>query len=303
MRVVLAGASGLIGNALVDALRPHGHEVSTLVRRPTDDPASAPWNPERGRVDDAFLADADAVVCLSGAGVGDHRWTARYKEQIRASRVDTVGTLARALARIDGPRVFLAASAVGYYGDTGDTVVTEESPSGEGFLAAVCREWEAAADPARQAGVRVAHLRTGLVLAPEAALIKRLRLVARLGVAGPLGSGRQFMPWISMADQVGAIEFLLTADVAGPVNLTAPEPVRNAEFMKTLARLLHRPAVLPTPAFGLRLVLGEFAGDILTGQRARPAVLEQAGYSFRDRDLEAALRAALTDRGADKLRS
>src|SRR3954454_23132403 len=140
MRVVLAGASGLIGTALADALRAHGHQVKTLVRRPTDDPASATWDPERGRVDDAFLADADAVVCLSGAGVGDHRWTTAYKEQIHGSRVDTVGTLARALARIDGPQVFLAASAVGYYGDTGDTVATEQSPSGQGFLASVCRD-------------------------------------------------------------------------------------------------------------------------------------------------------------------
>ncbi|MGN6605787.1 MAG: TIGR01777 family oxidoreductase [Jatrophihabitans sp.] len=298
MRVVVAGASGLIGTALVDSLRAHGHTVRSLVRRATSDPDSSTWDPARGEVDHEFLRASDAVVCLSGANVGAHRWTETYKQKILDSRVQTVGTLATALAALaragqGGPRVFLAASAVGYYGDGGDARITEQSPQGSGFLADVCRQWEAAAEPARAAGVRVAHLRTGLVLSSQGDLLKRLKLVTKLGVAGRLGSGQQFMPWITLADEIGAIEFLLTADVAGPVNLTGPHPVRNAEFIKTLGSLLHRPTVLPTPAFALKLALGEFAQDTLTGQQAVPQVLLDAGYRFQHDELEPALRWAL----------
>lgn len=293
MEVVLAGASGLIGTALQAELRQAGYRVKTLVRHPVSGPDVDSWDPEQGLVDPDFLASADAVICLSGVNVGDKRWTDAFKRQLTASRLDTVGTLARSLARHPGPRVLVAASAVGYYGDGGDATITEASPSGHGFLADLCRQWEAAADPARAVGVRVAHLRTGLVLSGDGGLLKQLKLVTQAGVAGRLGSGRQYMPWISLADEVGAIRFLLENEVAGPVNLTAPHPVRNAEFMKTLGHVLRRPTVLPTPAFALRLVLGELAEDALTGQRAVPDVLTSAGYSFRHADLEPALRWAL----------
>jgi uncharacterized protein (TIGR01777 family) len=293
VRIVLAGASGLIGSALGSSLRADGHEVTTLVRRPGSGPDAARWDPAAGQLDPAVLAGADAVVCLSGAGVGDRRWTPAYKRLIRQSRVDTVGTIARTLAEHGGAPVLLAASAVGYYGDTGDRTVDEDAPSGSSFLAGVCRDWEAAADPARAVGVRVTHLRTGLVLARDGDLLKRLSLLTKAGVAGPLAGGRQFMPWIALADEVGAIRFLLETDVAGPVNLTAPTPVRNAEFTRTLGRVLHRPTVLPVPGVAVRLALGEFAGEVLGGQRAVPRRLLAAGFEFEHTDLAAALRAEL----------
>jgi uncharacterized protein (TIGR01777 family) len=294
MRIVLAGASGLIGEALKAELRSHGHQVDVLVRHDTGSQPPAPgtdsWDPSTDRVDPNFLAGADAVVCLSGVGVGDHRWTDSYKKKIVASRVDSVGTLARSLAQYEGPRTFIVASAVGYYGDTGDEVVREDHPPGDSFLSSVCRQWEAAADPAREAGVRVVHLRTGLVLSADAALVKRLKPIALLGAAGKLGSGQQYWPWISLADQVAATRFLIEHDVAGPVNVTGPAPVRNAEFMAVLGRILHRPTVLPTPGFAIRAVLGQFAEDVLTGQNAIPAVLTEAGFEFQHQDVESALR-------------
>lgn len=294
MRVVLAGASGLIGTALAALLRERGHEVKTLVRGGSaHGPDVDTWDPSRGLVDPDFLADADAVVCLSGVGVGDHRWTDSYKQQILSSRVDTVGTIARSLAEYGGPRVLVCASAVGYYGDTGDRLIEEDAPAGSSFLAGVCVQWEHAADPAREAGVRVAHLRTGLVLSSEGGLLRQLKPLVQLGVAGRLGSGKQYMPWISLRDEVRAIEFVLTHDLSGPVNLTAPAPVTNAEFIRTLGRQLHRPTVLPAPAFALRIVLGEFAGEVLGGQRAVPASLIRAGFAFEHESLDAAFRWAL----------
>lgn len=293
MEVVLAGASGLIGGALRAELGAGGHRVKQLVRHETSTPDTDSWDPAAGRVDPDFLADADAVVCLSGVGVGAKRWTESYKQQIRQSRVDSVATLARSLAEYGGPRVLLCASAVGYYGDTGDRLVEEDAPSGSSFLADVCRQWEAAADPARAAGVRVTHLRTGLVLADDSELMKRLKPLVRLGVAGKLGNGRQYFPWITLRDEIRAITFLLDHDIAGPVNLTAPAPVTNAEFTTTLGRVLHRPTVLPAPAVGIRLVLGEFAGEVLGGQRAVPAALTAAGFEFEHTDVETGLRWAL----------
>ena len=293
MRVVLAGASGLIGAALKTQLREHGHRVDVLLRHATTEPGTDSWDPAHDRVDPNFLAGADAVVCLSGVGVGDHRWTDSYKKQIVQSRVDSVGTLARSLAEFPGPRALICASAIGYYGDTGDEVVREDHPPGETFLSGVCRQWETAADPAREAGVRVVHLRTGLVLAGSGGMLKRLKPIALLGAAGKLGSGRQYWPWISLADEVAAIRFLVERDVTGPANLTGPAPVRNAEFMDVLGRVLHRPTVLPTPALAIKAVLGEFAEDVLTGQNAVPAVLTDAGFDFRHPDVESALRWAL----------
>lgn len=294
MRVVLAGASGLIGTALQASLRADGHGVTTFVRHAPDGGDEARWAPERREIQPDALAGADAVVCLSGAGIGDHRWTDSYKNVLRQSRLDSVATLATAMtASDDGPRVLLSASAVGYYGDTGDRVVDESAPRGAGFLAELCEDWEAATRPAEEAGIRVAHLRTGLVLSGAGGLVKRLKPIVSLGVAGRLGSGRQYLPWISLADEIGAIRFLLEHEISGPVNLTGPDPVRNAEFVATLARLVHRPAIVPTPAFALRIVLGEFAQDTLTGQRAVPAALLAAGFTHQHTDLESALRWAL----------
>jgi uncharacterized protein len=293
VEVVLAGASGLIGSALRQSLRASGHQVKTLLRHPTSEPDEDSWDPAADLLDPDFLAGSDAVVCLSGVGVGAHRWTDSYKRQIRTSRVDSVGTVARSLAEYGGAGVLIAASAVGYYGDTGDRVVTEDDPAGSTFLAAVCTEWEAAADPAREAGVRVAHLRTGLVLSQDGGLLKRLKPIAQSGVAGKLGSGEQYMPWISLHDEVRAIEFLLAHEVSGPVNLTGPAPVPNTQFMAVLGHVLHRPTVVPAPGFALRAVLGEFAEDVLTGQRAVPAVLTDTGFEFEHTDLESALRWAL----------
>jgi uncharacterized protein (TIGR01777 family) len=293
MQVVVAGASGLIGGALRDSLRRDGHDVKTLVRHPTARDGEDSWDPAAGLVDPDFLAGADAVVCLSGVGVGDHRWTDSYKKQIVQSRVDSVGSLARSLAEYGGPRVLIAASAVGYYGDAGDAIVDEQSPAGDSFLSEVCRQWEAAADPAREAGVRVVHLRTGLVLAKDGGLVKRLGRFVKAGVGGRLGSGSQYMPWISLTDEIAAIRFLLEHDIAGPVNLTGPAPVRNAEFTKVLGRALHRPTIFPVPGFAAKVALGEFAEDVLGGQRALPKRLLDAGFEFTHTDLESALRAEL----------
>lgn len=294
MRVVLTGASGLIGVALGDSLRADGHAVTTLVRRAPTGPDEARWAPDRRELDPAVLAGADAVVCLSGAGVGAHRWSDSYKAELRSSRTDSVGTVAATMAGMDdGPRVLVSASAVGYYGDTGDRQVDEAAPRGGGFLAGLCEEWEAATRPADDAGLRVARTRTGLVLSGSGGLLRRLRPVVGLGIGGRLGSGRQFMPWISLADVIRAIRFLLEHEVSGPVNVTGPAPVRNAELIATLARLMHRPALVPTPGIALRIVLGEFAQDTLTGQRAMPMKLLAAGFVHEHADIETALRWAL----------
>jgi uncharacterized protein (TIGR01777 family) len=297
VEVVLAGASGLIGSALKASLLRDGHRVKTLLRRPASGEDVDSWDPGRGRLDPDFVRDADAVVCLSGAGVGDHRWTDSYKRQILQSRVDSVATVARTLADLAGegrgPRVLIAASAVGFYGDTGDRIVDEDSPPGDTFLSEVCVQWEAAADPARAAAVRVTHIRSGIVLAEGGGALKRLVPLVKAGVGGRLGSGKQYMAWISQTDETAAIRFLLEHDVAGPVNLTGPSPVSNAEFTKTLGRRLHRPTLFAVPGFAARLALGEFSEDVLTGQRATPARLLDAGFEFTHSTLDAALAAEL----------
>ena len=293
MHIVLAGASGLIGSALVASLRRDGHDTVVLVRRPAAHRNESQWAPDRGEVDAAALANADAVVCLSGAGVGDKRWSTAYKQTLTSSRLDPVGTLANALAAGAGPGVLVCASAVGYYGDTGDTIVDESAPRGAGFLAELCEKWEAAAAPARESGIRVAHLRTGLVLTSDGGLLKRLKPIALLGMAGRLGTGRQYMPWISMSDEIAAVRHVIDGDLAGPINVTGPDPVTNAEFMAALGRAVHRPTVVPTPEFALRLALGEFASDTLTGQRAVPARLVESGFEHEHRDIDSALAWAL----------
>jgi len=294
MKIAVTGSSGLIGSALVPRLAADGHEVLRLVRRTPRTADEHRWEPAHHRLPPGLLDDVDAVVNLAGVGVADHRWTAAHKEAVLCSRVDATTTVSEAFAAAASAdpgraRVLLSASAVGFYGDTGDRVVEEDGPAGSDFLADVCVAWEAATAPAVDAGIRVATLRTGLVLA-RGGLLGRLAPLFRLGVGGKLGNGRQYMPWISLADQVDAIRFLLTAPVSGPVNLTAPTPVTNAAFTAALADVVHRPALLTVPGIALQVVLGEFARvGALAGQRAVPAALQAAGYRFSVTDLRTAL--------------
>jgi uncharacterized protein (TIGR01777 family) len=297
MRILMAGASGFLGTRLADRLRGAGHDVTLLVRRPAQRPDEATWQPSQGQLDPHLVAGMDAVINLAGAGVGDKRWTAAYKGLIRSSRVDSTGTIARTIAQLpaeDRPRTLLQSSAVGWYGDTGDREVTEEAPAGSGFLADVCRVWEAAARPAEDAGVRVALLRTGLPLDTDGGLLKPQMLPFRLGVGGKLGGGRQWVPWMALVDWLAAVDFLLDRDdIAGPVNLVGPEPVTNATFTEVFGRLLGRPTVMPIPSLALHVVLGEFAGEALRSQRVIPAVLSRTGFRWTHPTLESALRAAL----------
>lgn len=293
MRVVVAGASGLIGSALVSSLRSQGHEVLQLVRRAATNGEQRQWNPAAGTVDEGTFTGADAVVNLGGAGIGDKRWSGSRKQEIRDSRLAPTDVLARAVAR-EGVPVFLSASAVGYYGDTGPSEVTERSPAGGGFLAEVCVDWEEATAPAAEAGARVARLRTGLVLAPHGGLLGKLRPLYKLALGGRLGDGKQYYSWISLADEVAAMTFVLeNSAVSGPVNLTGPEPVTNAEFNGALGRALGRPAPWVVPGFAIKALIGEFGQEgVLAGQRVRPTVLEAAGYRFQHPTVEAALHYA-----------
>jgi uncharacterized protein len=265
------------------------------VRRPSTGPAETEWHPERGDLDAAAVADVDTVVCLSGARIGPKIVFPAYRRTVLSSRVDTTATLAGAVAAAPRkPATFVVASAVGYYGDTADRVIDESAPAGEGLLATICAEWEAAAQPARDAGVRVVHLRTGLLLAREGGLVRSLKPLVWLGLAGRIGSGRQFMPWIAMNDEISAIRFLLDRDdIVGPVNLTGPAPVRNAELIKTMATMMHRPAVLPVPALAVRLALRDAAPDLLGGQRAVPEKLTAAGFHFTHPTVRSALSSVL----------
>lgn len=295
MRIAVTGSTGLIGSALVRSLRADAHEVVRFVRRPPAAGDEARWDPARGYVDPAGLAGCRAVVHLAGAGVGEHRWTPAYKKVIRDSRVLGTAALARALAALDEPpAVLVSGSAVGYYGDTADRVVDEDAPAGHGFLPSVCVEWEAAAAPARAAGIRTAFARTGLVVAREGGAWGRLFPVFRAGVGGRLGHGRQYWSYISLHDEVAALRHIIdTPGLEGPVNLTAPEPLTNRQVTAAMSRVLHRPALLPVPAPALRIALGEFAGDVLGSQRARPARLLRSGFVFRHPGIEDAIRAAL----------
>jgi hypothetical protein len=299
MRILTAGVSGFLGTRLVDRLTADGHEIVRLVRHPPRKPGEVQWNPAAGQLDPAALAGVDAVINLAGAGVGDRRWTDGYKEVLRSSRVDSTATLATTIAGrppADRPKVLLNASAIGWYGDTDDRAVEEDAPAGDGFLPDLCRVWEAATGPAEDAGVRVVRLRTGLPLHRDGGLLKPQLLPFKLGIAGRLGSGRQWLPWISLADWLSATALLLARDdIAGPVNVVGPAPVTNAEFTRDLAAALHRPAVIPIPGFALQIVLGEFAIEALKSAKVLPGVLSRAGFGYQHRDLPAALRAALTE--------
>ena len=294
MRVAITGASGLIGSALVPALRARGDDVVRLVRRAPSAPDEVRWDPQAGTVDLAALAGIDGVVHLAGAGVGDKRWTDAYKAEIRDSRVQGTTTIAKAMAALDPrPRVLVCGSAIGYYGDTGDRKVTEESPQGTGFLADVVADWEASAEPAVQAGIRVAYARTGLVVSSRGGAWKRLMPIFKLGLGGKVGSGRQYWSFISLRDEVAALMALLDDDrYRGPVNLTAPDPVTNAEVTAAMGRVLGRPTVLPVPAFALKVALGEFSEDVLGSQRVLPTVLERDGFTWSDASIDSAIRQA-----------
>lgn len=295
MKIAVTGASGLIGSALVPHLRARGDDVLRLVRRTAVAPDEVQWDPVAGSVDLDALAGVDAVVHLAGAGVGDRRWTDDYKRTILDSRVDGTRTIVDAMTRLDPrPRALVAGSAIGWYGDTGDRAVDESAPAGTGFLADVVRAWEAAADPAREAGIRVTHARTGLVVSSEGGAWQRLFPIFKAGLGGKLGSGRQYWSWISLRDEVAALTFLLdNEEIAGPVNLTGPQPVTNAEVTEVMGRVLRRPTVFTVPSFALKSVLGEFSSEVLGSTRVLPSVLTDAGFSWQDSTVESAIRAAV----------
>jgi uncharacterized protein (TIGR01777 family) len=296
MKIAVTGSSGLIGSALVPALLDAGHEVVRLVRSRPAAPNERQWDPAAGTLDPAALRGVDAAVNLAGVSIGASRWNDRQRQAIVRSRVDATSLLARTLAGLDPrPEVLVSSSAVGVYGDGGDAELTEDSPPGEGFLADVSRQWEAATAPAAEAGIRTVLIRTGIVLGADAPAVRRMVLPFKLGAGGRLGSGRQYWSWIALDDVVGAILHLLESDVAGPVNLTAPGPRTNAEFATTLGKVLRRPSLLPAPGFALKALLGGDMADelLLEGQRALPARLVGSGFEFRYPDLETALRHAL----------
>ena len=295
MRIIISGASGLIGKRLVEQLQQHGHDVVRLVRRVANT-GEIMWDPKAGVLSASALEGADAVIHLSGAGIGDKRWTASYKREILESRTITTSLIANTIANMSRkPSVFLCGSAIGIYGPRGDEQLTEVSTNGTSFLADVCEQWEAAAKPASDAGVRTVLLRTGIVLTTKGGALKKQLPLFQLGLGGKFGNGKQWQSWISIDDEVGAIEHLLTANVSGAVNLTAPNPVTNAEFTSTLARVVKRPAFLPIPPFAPKAILGGELADALlfTGQRVIPAALNASGYQFVHPTLEVALRALL----------
>ncbi|MET9389047.1 TIGR01777 family oxidoreductase [Streptomyces sp. NPDC006624] len=296
-RIAVAGASGLIGSALVRSLTADGHEVRRMVRRAPRGADEVRWDPEAGQADAAGLAGCDAVVNLAGAGVGDRRWTDAYKQRIHDSRVNGTSALARAVASLDDedrPRVFVNGSAIGYYGETGDRAVDESAPAGEGFLPELCVEWEAAAAPAREAGVRTVFPRTGLVVSRKGGAWGRLFPLFQAGLGGRMGDGRQYWSFIALHDEVAALRHLIdTEGLSGPFNLTAPNPVTNREITAAMGRVLRRPTLFPVPAPVLRSVLGEMAGDVLGSARILPTRLLESGFRFAFPDVEGAIRAAL----------
>jgi uncharacterized protein (TIGR01777 family) len=307
--VAVSGSSGLVGTALVASLYAGGHEVHRLVR-PSASPGAAaespagagradiPWDPGRGRLDPAHLAGCDAVVHLAGENIAARPWSHAQKKLLRDSRVPATAILASALASLPHPpRVLVQASAIGYYGDRGDEILTETSPPGTGFLPEMCRTWENAAAPARAAGIRVVCARFGIILSARGGALRKMLTPFRLGIGGVVGSGRQYWPWLEIDDAVGIVEHALgDTSLDGPVNAVAPAPATNREFTAALGRALHRPAVMPLPAFALRLALGEMSSLLLESARVIPERLRQAGYRWRHPDLDEALRHAVAQR-------
>jgi len=294
LKIVISGSSGLIGSALLSALRASGHDVKRLVRGAITAPDQLTWNPAEPLAPES-VSGFDAVVHLAGESIAT-RWSDDKKRRIIESRVPPTQRLALALTKAQPrPRVFVCGSAIGYYGDRGDEILREESPSGEGFTAEVCRQWEAAAQAVSNAGIRTVQIRTGIVLSADGGALSKMLPPFRMGVGGNIGNGRQWMSWIHLRDEIGAIQHLLTADsINGPVNLVSPHPVRNAEFTRTLASVLHRPAIFPMPAFAARLAFGQMADELLlASQRVAPAKLLASGYAFQWPDLRPALQAIL----------
>jgi uncharacterized protein (TIGR01777 family) len=296
MRVAITGSTGLIGSALKPHLESLGHEVIRVVR---SNPSGTDimWSPADGSIDHKALDDVDAVVHLAGAGIGDKRWTDAYKRELLESRIKGTTLIAEAIASAtNGPKVLLSGSAIGIYGARGDEDLTEQSAPGDGFLADICVQWEASTAAAEAAGTRVVHLRTGIVLSARGGALKKQLPLFKFGLGGKMGSGTQWQSWITIDDEVAAIAHLLTTDTTGAVNLTAPNPVTNAEFTDTLGDVLGRPTILPIPKFGPKLLLGgELAHNLLfTGQKVHPAVLDaDPGFEFQHPDLASALRALL----------
>ncbi len=290
MKIAITGSTGLIGQALVRALRDEGLSVLRLVRRQASADDEVRWDPF-GDVDTASLEGVDAVVHLAGAGIGGRRWSESYKKQLRDSRIEGTRTLSRALADMKvKPAVLVSSSAVGFYGDTGDIAVDESGGQGRGFLPDLCHDWEAATRPAADAGIRIVLPRTGLVLARSGGLLGKMLPLFRAGLGGRLGSGRQWMSWISLTDQVAALRFVIGGNLDGPVNLTSPSPVTNADFTKAVGAALHRPTPFIVPATALRLALGQFADEgALVNQRVVPDRLLKSGFAFQHTDLRSAL--------------
>ena len=297
MDVLVTGSHGLIGSALIRKLRAADHRVRRLVRDEPEGRDDVRWDPVAGTIEVARLEGLDAVVHLAGAGIGDKKWTPERKQLIRESRTQGTELLARTLAGLaQPPAVFVSGSGVGYYGNRGDTELTEEAAPGDDFPARLCVDWEAATAPAAEAGIRVVTIRTGIVLAAHGGALKRMLLPYKLGLGGRIGSGEQYMSWITLDDHVDAVRHVLaTESVAGPVNLTAPKPVTNREFTHALGGAVHRPTVLPTPRFPLKAVYGaELVQHLLVeGQRVVPRVLESSGFEFAHADIDGALRAVL----------
>ncbi len=293
MRVVVAGSSGFLGTALRDRLARDGHEVFRLVRGPAGTPTESRWDPYAGEVDDDLIGSADVVVNLAGAALVRWPWSASYKQALLDSRVRTTDTIATAIARTGGGTTLVNGSGIDAYGHPGNVTCDERSPFGNTFLAGVVERWEAATTPAAEAGARVVWLRTAGVLHRGGGLLPLVRIPFRLGVGGRIGSGRQWFPFVSLDDWLGATMFLIDrADVSGPFNLVAPEPATNAEFTRALAGALHRPAAIPVPAAAVRLVTGDMSGLILGSLKAVPRALGEAGYEFAHPDVETAVRAA-----------
>lgn len=286
MKIAMTGASGLIGTALVGELKSRGHNVQRLVRRPVLSSDEISWDPALGQVDLEALNGVDVVIHLAGAGVGDHRWTTSYKATILNSRLLGTTAIAQACASVK-PSLFISASAMGWYGETGNRAVDESDRAGDDFLAVVCREWEAAADLA--VGVRTVKLRTGLVLDPTGGALGQMLPLFRLGVGGRMGSGKQWWSWITLHDQVKAICHMLDSTIEGPVNLTSPNPSTNSEFTAALARALHRPALLPVPGIALKVLLGGFSSEILGSKKVLPKALIDDGFVFDYPHLASAL--------------
>lgn len=291
-RIAITGSSGLIGTALVGYLKSEGHTVQRLVRRAPIAPDEVQWDPKSGFVNLEPLRGVDAIIHLAGVGVGDKRWTKKYKEEILNSRLLGTTAIANAVTELQ-PQVFISASAIGWYGESGNRAVVESDRVGDDFLAAVCREWEGAADLAT--GVRTVKLRTGLVLDPTGGALGKMLPLFRLGVGGKMGNGKQWWSWITLHDLIRSIRFILENPISGPVNLTSPNPVSNQEFTSALARALHRPALFPAPAFALKIAMGGFSSEILGSKKVLPNVLSEAGFTWDYPHISDALSALIEE--------